>query len=357
MTVDCTSRSSRLEAAQAGLAAAREIVAAGPAAGEAELRAAYLELLKLALCDLVGTTTTSVGRSPEGDVWAREVSGDGRRIRAAGMDWPAHGLTMLGLRRLDDLQACVESVARDGVEGDLIEAGVWRGGASLLMRATLDVLGDAAREVWVADSFAGFPLDEAPVDADEVPLGVIDFLSVPLEEVKASFARLGLERGVRFLPGFFADTLPSLGDQRFSLVRLDADTYETTRLALSCLYPRLSVGGYLVVDDYGAVEECAAAVDDFRRENGINEPLHEIDWTGVSWQRAREQPIATPPAPAPTHGSAQPATRGERTGVPTLDEVALRTEVEELRARVAQLEAELKAAGSLRARVRGWLAR
>ena len=326
------------------------------------MRAAYLELLKLSLCDLVGTSTTSVGRSPEGEVWAREASGEGLRIRAAGMDWPAHGLTMVGLRRLDDLQACVESVLSDGVDGDLIEAGCWRGGASLLMRATLDALGERTRTVWVADSFAGFPLDEAPVDTDEVSLGVIDFLSVPLDEVRASFTRLGLEAGVRFLPGFFADTLPRLdAEVRFSLVRLDADTYQTTRLALSCLYPRLSVGGYLIVDDYGAVEECAAAVDDFRREHGIEEPLEQIDWTGMRWRRERAQEIALPPAPAPRAGSAPDADRrvapgaerGERARVATLEEVQLRAELDQLRARVAQLEA----GDPLRARVKRWLGR
>ena len=145
--------------ARAHLAAAREPRAdrAGP---EAEtLRRAYLTLLKLALCDLVGATTTSVGAMPDGTVMARELRGEDRRIRSAGLDWPLQGLTMVGIDRLDDLQACVESVVADGVDGDLIEAGSWRGGASILMRATLDSLGEA-RTVWVADSFHGFPATE-----------------------------------------------------------------------------------------------------------------------------------------------------------------------------------------------------
>ena len=130
--------------------------------------------------------------------WAR----DELDIRVAGVDWPLHGTTMAGLQRLDDLQACVEAVVRDEVEGDLIEAGTWRGGASILMRATLDALG-ADRTVWVADSFQGFPT------ADEA-LAPIDYLAVPVDDVRANFARFGYEQGVRFVEGFFEDTLPGL---------------------------------------------------------------------------------------------------------------------------------------------------
>jgi O-methyltransferase len=343
VTADALSKS-RLQAAQAGLAAAREVLAPGPAPGERAMRTAYLELLKLCLCDLVGAGTTSVGRSQAGEVWARELTGEGVRLRAAGMDWPAHGLTMVGLRRLDDLQRCVEAVVADAVPGDLIEAGAWRGGASMLMRATLDSLGERDRAVWVADSFAGFP-PAARAREDDVELAVFDFLAVPLEEVKASFARLGLNDGVTFLPGPFAHTLPDLADRRWSLVRLDADTYEATRHALDCLYPGLELGGYLIIDDYGALEECASAVEEFRREHGICEPLERIDWTGVRWRRTSDRPVAAkrrsavPPAP-----TAAFAPRARERHVPTLREVELAAEAERLRARLRELESQLAAA-------------
>ena len=341
MTVDAPSQS-RLAAARAGLAAAREVNAAGPGAGESSSRAAYLELLKLCLCDLAGEGTVSVGRSEDGQVFSRELAGDQLRVRAAGMDWPAHGLTMVGLRRLDDLQACVESVVRDGVEGDLIEAGAWRGGSSILMRATLDTLGATDRTVWVADSFAGFPLGEEGADGDD--LSVFDFLSVPLEQVRGNFARLGLAQGVEFVEGFFDQTLPSLADRRWSLVRLDADTYDTTQLALRSLYPGLAVGGYLVIDDFGALEECAAAVQDFRREHRITEPLEEIDWTGVRWRRETAAPLAGAAVPSAGEPTAKRrATRTEAPKVPTLDELRLKDELDELRRRLARAESELQA--------------
>jgi len=342
VTVDAPSES-RLAAARAGLAAARGVRAAGPGPAEASLRTAYLELLKLSLCDLAGAGTVSVGRTPDGKVFSRELTGEQLRVRAAGMDWPAHGLTMVGLRRLDDLQACVETVVRDGVHGDLIEAGAWRGGSSILMRATLDSLGAADRTVWVADSFEGFPLGEGD-PGEEDDLGAFDFLAVPLTEVKASFARLGVERGVRFVEGFFDQTLPGLTGQSWSLVRLDADTYETTQLALRYLYPGLAVGGYLVVDDFGALDECAAAVEDFRREHRITEPLEEIDWTGVRWRRREAGLLADADHPiARTSSAGRRAKRAEAATVPTLDELKLREELAELRTRLAHAESELEA--------------
>jgi O-methyltransferase len=152
---------------------------------------------------------------------------------------------MIGLSRLDDLQRCVESAVRDGVEGDLIEAGAWRGGASILIRATLDSLGAGDRTVWVADSFQGFPAPDAegyPADSER-DLHTIDFLAVPLDEVRAHFARFGLDRGVNFVPGFFQETLPKLRGRRWSLVRLDGDTYESTWIALEALYRGVPAGG------------------------------------------------------------------------------------------------------------------
>jgi O-methyltransferase len=320
---------------EALLAAAREARAAGPGPEAERLRTAYLELLKLSLCDLTGTSTISVGALPDGVVMSRELRGDARRLRAAGMDWSLQGLTMVGLRRLDDLQACVEAVVRDGVPGDLIEAGAWRGGAALLMRATLDSLGDV-RTVYVADSFEGF--------AEDAPEGLsgFDFLAVPLEEVRESFARLGLERGVEFVPGFFEETLARLAGRRWALVRLDADTYEPTLAALRALYPGLAQGGFLVLDDYGSFEGCRAAVDEFRREHGIAEPIETIDFTGARWRREDPAPIEPPPpAAAPVAPSPRPVARTRDTHVPTAAELELARERDALRERVAALEAEI----------------
>jgi hypothetical protein len=196
---------------------------------------------------------------------------------------------MVGLRRLDNLQACVEDVLRQGVPGDLIETGVWRGGAVILMRAVLKAYGVTDRAVWVADSFAGLPAPDAahyPQDTGS-DLHQFSYLAVPLEQVRAHFAAYGLLDGqVRFLPGWFRDTLPAFPGGRLAVARLDGDLYESTRDALVHLYPRLSVGGYLIVDDYGAVPACRRAVHDYRERQGIRDEMVPIDWTGVYWRRS-----------------------------------------------------------------------
>jgi hypothetical protein len=344
-----------------GLKAAREPTARRPRPDAEGLRLAYLDVLKLCLCDLAGAGTTSVTRTFDGDVMSRELEGELLRFRMAGMDWPLHGLTMVGLARLDDLQGCVESVVRDGVDGDLIEAGTWRGGASILIRATLDSLGADERTLWVADSFQGFPPAEAEDEGYDlrVDLAGVDFLAAPLEEVKANFARFGLEHGVEFVPGFFADTLPSLGGRRWSIARLDGDTYEATRLSLEVLYPGLAAGGYLIIDDYLQIDPCRDAVDDFRREFGITEPIEPVDWSCVRWRRESEPPPSTGAvASAPRLARAAPAERRPPARVPTIEEVELRHELEQLRERLRAAEAEIgRLSGSPVRRLQAKLAR
>src|SRR5208282_1623299 len=102
--------------------------------------------------------------------------------------------TMVGMKRLNMLEACICDVLHRGVPGDLIETGVWRGGASIFMRAILKAYGDTQRTVWLADSFQGLPKpnpERYPADAgDQSWLNAA--LAIPLEEVKASFCKYGL---------------------------------------------------------------------------------------------------------------------------------------------------------------------
>ena len=210
--------------------------------------------------------------------------------RAEGLDWPRDADTMIGLKRLDNLQSCMEDVLKNNVPGDFIETGVWRGGATIFMRAVLKAYGITDRCVWVADSFAGLP----PPDVDNYPedLGdqhhIHDFLRVSLEQVQANFERYGLLDGqVRFLKGWFKDTLPKAPIEKLAVMRLDGDMYESTMDGLANLYPKLSVGGYVIIDDYGYWEACRKAVHDFRASHGITDEILGIDWTGVYWQRTR----------------------------------------------------------------------
>jgi O-methyltransferase len=321
----------------------RVIRAARPRPGAEGMRVAYLELLKLSLCDLAGARTLSVSRTGdtrrrESELKSRELDDEELKLRVMGSDWPFSGLTMVGLERLDDLQACVESVVGDGVEGDVIEAGAWRGGASILARATLDSLGEDGRTVWVADSFQGLPAPDPAFPADQhLDLSYVDFLSVPVEEVQRHFARFGLEHGVRFVEGFFGETLPHLRGHRWAVIRLDGDTYEATWVGLESLYPGLSQGGYVVIDDYGLIKECRTAVDEFRSRHGISEPIEHADWNGVRWRREDEPETSSGrtdeamEASTPSSAGGRGSSRGR---IPTERELELERELSELRQRL-----------------------
>jgi len=210
--------------------------------------------------------------------------------REQGRDWPADAETMIGLRRLENLEAVIVDVVRRRVPGDLVETGVWRGGACIFMRGVLKALGETSRRVWACDSFQGLPKPDPArysADADD-PHWTFAELAVSLDEVRANFARYGLlDDQVRFLAGWFSDTLPNAPLEAISVLRLDGDMYESTRVALESLYPKLSPGGYLIVDDYLNIATCRQAVDDFRRRHHVDERIHEIDWTGVYWRRSR----------------------------------------------------------------------
>ena len=211
--------------------------------------------------------------------------------RTIGADWPDDAETMIGPRRLDNLESCITDILRENIAGCFMETGVWRGGACIFMRAVLRFYGDSQRNVWLADSFQGLPPPDPvsyPPDRGDT-LWKVRKLAVPMEQVRKNFERYSLlDERVKFLPGWFRDTLPAAPVERLALLRLDGDMYESTMVALRSLYEKVSVGGYVIVDDYGAVPACRQAVDDFRRELGIEEPLRDIDWTGVFWKVERD---------------------------------------------------------------------
>ena len=203
--------------------------------------------------------------------------------------------TMIGWPRLNSLQRCVRTVLQDGIPGDLLETGVWRGGSCIFMRAMLKAYGVTDRTVWVADSFQGFPppdLDRYPADrffATDHSRRYFEELDYPIaisiDEVKSRFRRYGLlDDQVRFLPGFFADTLPTAPVEALAVLRLDGDFYQSTYEALEAMYPRLSPGGFCIVDDYW-LPCCQEATRDFRAANGIDEPIERVDWTGALWRK------------------------------------------------------------------------
>jgi len=209
-------------------------------------------------------------------------------LRSEGRDQPHDAETMVGTKRLDNLEHCVTTVIKDGIPGDLLEAGVWRGGSAIFMRALLEVLGDETRTVWAADSFRGLPRPDPSVSADRGDKHHQNAsLAVSLDEVKSNFRKYGfLDPRVKFLEGWFSETLPAAPIESLAVLRADGDMYASTMDILVPLYPKVSEGGFVIIDDYGAIPACRRAVDDFRAANSINDAMTTIDWTGVYWRKA-----------------------------------------------------------------------
>jgi hypothetical protein len=199
--------------------------------------------------------------------------------------------TLLESSGLDNVEFCVRSVLERNIPGDLIECGVWRGGTCIYMRGLLKALGESKRTVWVADSFQGLPEpdgDISPLDAvSHEFLKLVGGFSVSLEAVQNNFAAFDLlDSQVRFLPGWFSDTLQQAPIERLALMRLDADYYESTQQALDALYPKLSPGGFVIIDDYGIMPLGARrAVEEFRSLHAIENPLIFANRAVAYWQK------------------------------------------------------------------------
>jgi hypothetical protein len=207
----------------------------------------------------------------------------GRTVRNLGYQH-----TMIGRRRLENIHACLDAILCEGIPGDCIECGVWRGGAAIFMRGYLAAREVTDRLVWVADSFEGLPKPTLKQD-EGLDLSAANYpmLAIDLETVRELFERYNLLDGqVRFLSGWFKDTLAAAPIRALSLLRVDGDLYESTRDALEALYERVAPGGFVIIDDYGCLPQCRQAVTDYRERHGVTEPIEQVDWTGAFWRKA-----------------------------------------------------------------------
>lgn len=207
--------------------------------------------------------------------------------RLEGKDWPVTGQTMVGVNRLRNLRDLYEKVRVENIPGDLFEAGVWKGGASIYLRGLLEAFGDSSRCVWVADSFSGFSKVNFKgnlADSDQKWFKYRD-LEVTLEEVKRNFAKYGFaDAQVKFVEGLFEQTLPNLEVNSISILRADGDLYTSTTAILENLEPKVAPGGFVVIDDL-SLASCREAVDDYREKLGISSPIHKVDWTAGYWRK------------------------------------------------------------------------
>ncbi|MBT2368633.1 TylF/MycF family methyltransferase [Streptomyces sp. ISL-10] len=241
----------------------------------------YLDLLEKAVTNLI------YGDAPVPNEWFPERDFLPEH-RENGMDWPSVAHTMVGLKRIQSLRNLLDQAVADEIPGDFIETGVWRGGVCIFARGYFKAHDITDRRVWLADSFEGIPdtgADGHPMDREMALHDSNHVLAVSQDAVRANFERYGLlDDQVRFLPGWFRDTLPNAPVERLAVLRLDGDLYESTMDALENLYPKLSRGGFVVIDDY-FIPACRKAVDEFRDRHGITDAVEPIDDYSAFWRR------------------------------------------------------------------------
>jgi hypothetical protein len=239
----------------------------------------YLDMVQRCVINLIY-------EDPNQDHWSpHQFSSE---LRELGRDWPQQAHSMIGNRRMSNLRQISEFVVENKVPGDLMETGVWRGGACIMMRAVLQAHSVSDRNVWVADSFCGLPEPNPEIAADSGDKHhTFAELAVSLEKVKSNFNKYGLLDGqVRFLQGWFSETLPQAPIEKLAVLRLDGDMYESTMDVLKNLYDKVSEGGFIIVDDFGAVQGCQTAILEFRADRQITDPIYPIDGYGVFWRKS-----------------------------------------------------------------------
>lgn len=209
-------------------------------------------------------------------------------VRDGGNDWTFAGETMTGQKRLDNVHALLKDVIENKVLGDYIETGVWRGGSSILAKALLEVLEPNSRRLsYVCDSFMGLPPGEKKLAVSDAGWDNTPYLEVSSDIVANNFIKYGLlDSKVVFAKGFFNETMPTLAKKisSLSVMRLDGDMYESTVDVLYHLYDKLSIGGYVIMDDWFGFPS-KIACEDFFDVHGIKPEIIPIDGLSAYWKK------------------------------------------------------------------------
>jgi O-methyltransferase len=198
--------------------------------------------------------------------------------------------TMTSRSRIAALCRSIEFVIRHDIPGDIVECGVWKGGSMMAAALRLQQLGDQHRKIYLYDTFEGMT---APTDVDKDNRGRSAaarmqaegtggfWFRQPLEEVRRNLASTGFDaQRLVFVKGPVEQTIPHQIPDQIAILRLDTDWYESTKHELEHLYPRLSVGGSLILDDYGYWRGSRKAVDEYIEQHHLKLLLHRIDHSG-----------------------------------------------------------------------------
>ena len=219
----------------------------------------------------------------------------------------AFPFTMTGLPRLSVLIEAVQYIKQFGIEGDIVECGVWRGGSMLAVIRTLQRL-ETIRSLWLYDTFAGM---SAPSDADVCYYGAVadhvfkkvaaadrdssDWCRAGRDEVEEILENTGYpgER-IHYVEGKVEDTIPEIMPDQIAILRLDTDWYESTRHELEHLYERVAIGGIVIIDDYGYWKGARKAVDEFLESIPDRVFMSRIDSSARVFVKQGRKVIADP---------------------------------------------------------------
>jgi hypothetical protein len=204
--------------------------------------------------------------------------------RAAGL-WrhlQAGGYTMISSRRARALRRMARECVQDNVPGAFVDCGCFNGGSSVMMSS-----GAPSREVWAFDSFEGLP-EAGPRDPDRAH-DLVGALVASERNVQEAFSRFAFPERLHVVKGWFAETFPEAARtiEQAAILHVDGDWYESVRLTLETFEPKVSPGGFVVIDDYGWWEGAKEATHEYRASRGIDGSLVEVDGTGVYWRKPR----------------------------------------------------------------------
>jgi O-methyltransferase len=200
--------------------------------------------------------------------------------------------TLTGPERVYALAQAVRYVAGNEIPGAMVECGVWKGGSMMAVALTLIGLGKQDRDLYLFDTFEGMPQPSgmdvshdgltaaADFEKTKISEDSSDWCRAPLDLVQTVLGSTGYDSSrIHLVKGKVEDTIPEAAPERIALLRLDTDWYESTRHELQHLFPRLSPGGVIVIDDYGHWQGARQATDEFLARNKIPLLLNRIDYT------------------------------------------------------------------------------
>lgn len=200
--------------------------------------------------------------------------------------------TMTSPERLFSVIESVRYLTQHRIEGALVECGVWRGGSMMAAAETLISLGCTDRDLYLLDTYSGMPpagSDDRDFTGDHATdlmreqdrESSVVWAVAQIDEVKTNMASTNYPNNrIHYIKGKVEDTIPNSTPDQIAMLRLDTDWYESTRHELIHLYPNLTAGGVLIIDDYGHWQGARRAVDEYVQQQNLSILLNRIDYTG-----------------------------------------------------------------------------